>query len=68
MIRACTGERKLAGILKAMQDEGGHHVMVTLLPTGVPASRETGAPREKLADIADLVLTDLKSIASTPPM
>jgi pyruvate-formate lyase-activating enzyme len=61
MIRTCTGERKLAGILKAMQDEGGHHVMLTLLPTGVP-------PREKLADIADLVLTDLKSIASTPLM
>jgi hypothetical protein len=61
MIRACTGERKLAGMLKAMQDEGGHYVMLTLLPTGVP-------PHEKLADIADLVLTDFKSIASTPPM
>jgi luciferase-type oxidoreductase len=43
-----TGTRQLLEILKAMRDDGVHHVMLTLLPTGVP-------PREKLAGIADLV-------------
>lgn len=42
-----TGTRQLLEILKAMRDDGVHHVMLTLLPTGVP-------PREKLAGITDL--------------
>ena len=48
-----TGARQLTGILKALKDDGVHHVMLTLLPTGVP-------PRERLAAIADLVLPNLK--------
>ena len=31
-----TGVHKLVEILKVMQDDGVHHVMLTLLPTGVP--------------------------------
>ncbi|MFB9262919.1 hypothetical protein ACFFWD_06990 [Bradyrhizobium erythrophlei] len=48
-----TGARELTEILKAMRDDGVHHVMLTLLPSGIP-------PREKLAAIADLVLPDLR--------
>jgi luciferase-type oxidoreductase len=48
-----TGARELTEILKAMRNDGVHHVMLTLLPSGIP-------PREKLAAIADLVLPNLK--------
>lgn len=48
-----TGAMALADILKAMRDDGVHHAMLTLLPTGL-------LPHDKLATIADLVLPGLE--------
>jgi hypothetical protein len=45
--------KKLVEILKVMRDDRVLHVMLTLLPAGVP-------PRKKLAAIADVILRELK--------